>query len=255
MMLLLLALYNQFIVWLPVCAPDIFLCGFLNVFIFSIWNQSLGPDASHVQLRLNKWMLTQWAKQLPLCCLRRKCLITAEYTHHHWWQHICIKVPLFWGDSYHLSKLLLFSLSPQSFYWISEQFQAISLQIQALFKRTALLVSLAVSGTSQSCQESQIQWAWLILFWSMLHSPSVAAKRGCNSCLDDSAYFSIECLSFTGYILISGAYFHYCKNLLDAAETDSQYKHTIARNICVKKDECEEGMGAAGPYMLLLFFW
>lgn len=192
-----------------------------------------------------------------------KCLITAEYTHHHWWQHICIKVPLFWGDSYHLSKLLLFSLSPQSFYRISEQFQAISLQIQALFNRTALVermaVSLAVSGTSQSCQESQIQWAWLISFWLMLHFLSVAAKRGCNSCPNDSAvpYFCIKCLSFSGCILISGVYFYDCQNLLDAAEADSQYKHTTGRNVYVEKDEHKEGMGAAGPYvyMPLLFLW
>lgn len=172
MMLLLLALYNQFIVWLPVCPPAIFLCGFLNVFIISIWNQSFGPDASYVQPRLSKWRLTQWAKQLALCCHSRKCLITAEYTHHHWWQHICIKVPLFWGDSYHLSKLLLFSLSPQSFYWVSEQFQAISLQIQALFNRTALLEN----GCLPSCVWHQSVMSGILDPMGMAHPVLIDAS-------------------------------------------------------------------------------
>lgn len=87
----------------------------------------------------------------------------------------------------------------------------------------------------------------------MLHSPSAAAKRGCNSCRDDSAvpYFCIECLSFSGCILFSEVYFHYCQNRLDAGKTDSQYKHTTGRNVYVEKDECEEGTGAAGPYTCL----
>lgn len=116
-----------------------------------------------------------------------------------------------------------------------------------------MAVCLALSGISQSCQESQIQGAWPILFWLMLHSPSVAAKRGCNSCPDNSAvtYFCIECLSFSGCILISGGFFHYCQNLLGAGETDSQYKHTIGRNVYVEKDECEEGTDAAVPYTCL----
>lgn len=41
--------------------------------------------------------------------------------------------------------------------------------------------------------------------------------------------------AFSGGILISGVYFHYCQNLLDAGETDPQYKHTAGRNVCVER--------------------